>query len=122
MQALRRVAFNDINDDDTQSVSVDKLDAKSADGVKLDDKSKFSEETIAEQAHDPINWFGVLVPSSLRDAQMHFINVVKHSVPHTINASGQMRHLEIEIARLRKSIKKLEKSIDLNLPPTASAS
>jgi coiled-coil domain-containing protein 115 len=58
---------------------------------------------------DPIRWFGVLVPPPLRSAQVHFIKVVEGSVPHLVVLTKQLRALEIEIGRTRKSIKKLEK-------------
>jgi len=59
--------------------------------------------------NDPIRWFGVLVPPSLRSAQSSFIAVVQDSVPNLLNLQQEMRGLEIEIGRTRKSIKKLEK-------------
>jgi hypothetical protein len=70
---------------------------------------------------DPINWFGLLVPPPLRDAQKHFTAAVALSIPQTINLAGDLRQLETEIGRTRKAIKKLEKSTNSIMPPAASA-
>lgn len=58
---------------------------------------------------DPIRWFGVLVPPPLRSAQSKFIAVVEGSVPQIVTLTKELRALEIDIGRIRKSIKKLEK-------------
>jgi hypothetical protein len=60
-------------------------------------------------SRDPIKWFGVLVPPPLRSAQSKFIEVVEGPVPRLVSQTKELRALEIEIRRTRKSIKKLEK-------------
>ncbi|TID17100.1 hypothetical protein E2P81_ATG09655 [Venturia nashicola] len=58
---------------------------------------------------DPIRWFGLLVPPPLRSAQSKFIAIVEGPVPQLINLTKELRALEIEIGRTRKSIRKIEK-------------
>jgi hypothetical protein len=72
------------------------------------DEEKPSEET--SKPRNPINWYGVLIPPPLREAQKSFIDVVDNSIPNVINITAQLRQLEIDIGRTRKTIKKLEKS------------
>jgi hypothetical protein len=60
--------------------------------------------------NDPIRWFGIFVPPSLRSAQAHFIKTVEGPVPQLVTLTREMRAVEIEIGRTRKSIKKLEKA------------
>jgi coiled-coil domain-containing protein 115 len=69
-----------------------------------------SKATLDPEPKDPITWFGVLLPTALRSAQASFSQVVDGGIPKVLNVSSQLRLLEIEIGRLRKSIKKLEKS------------
>jgi coiled-coil domain-containing protein 115 len=61
---------------------------------------------------NPLHWFGVLVPTPLRDAQRQFSSAVDQSIPRLVNATRELRQLEIRIARQRKAIKRLEKSAD----------
>jgi coiled-coil domain-containing protein 115 len=59
-------------------------------------------------AKDPIRWYGFSVPSSLRVAQAQFTTVVEIPVPRILKVTQEMRQLENEIGRLRKTIRKLE--------------
>lgn len=80
---------------------------------KDDEKPAKSEEDADEKPRidprDPIRWFGVLVPPPLRLAQSKFVGVVEGPIPQLVTLSKELRVLEIEIGRTRKSIKKLEK-------------
>ena len=68
--------------------------------------------------HDPIRWFGILVPSTLRQAQKSFSSALldEGSVTKAVNCSRGMREVEIEIRKLRKAIKKEEKKVNEVLP------
>lgn len=55
---------------------------------------------------DPIHMFGVLVPQALRQAQESFVKAVAGSVPRLVELDGEMRELEIEIRRMRKTLAK----------------
>jgi coiled-coil domain-containing protein 115 len=79
-----------------------------------DESSKENSESAPEKQppNDPIKWFGVLVPPSLKQAQKNFSSVVESSVPRVLNATGQLRQLEVEISRTRKAIKKSGKGVD----------
>ncbi|KAF2208248.1 hypothetical protein CERZMDRAFT_8298, partial [Cercospora zeae-maydis SCOH1-5] len=67
-------------------------------------------ETAKPQAdlHDPIRWFGILVPPTLRQAQKSFTNAIldSSSLEKAANSSRRMREVEVEIGKLRKVIKK----------------
>lgn len=80
--------------------------------IKEDEKPNTIEKDVDQQSkidpRDPIRWFGLLVPSPLRSAQSKFIEVIEGSVPQLVTLTKELRALEIEIGRLRKSIRKFE--------------
>jgi coiled-coil domain-containing protein 115 len=83
--------------------------------VKLSVKSRlsyFNGESDIIKLKDPLTWFGLLTPQPLRSAQAAFAQTVEHSIPRVLNATSQLRQMEIEIGRLRKYIRKLEKSAE----------
>lgn len=61
---------------------------------------------------DPIRWFGILTPSSLRSAQQSFASALSDQdvTAKAINAARTMRDVETEIRKLRKAIRKWEKA------------
>ena len=63
-------------------------------------------ETGSNRTRDPLNWFGILVPSALRTAQSRFKYVVADLVPALASISKDMREVEIEVRRARKRMKK----------------
>lgn len=86
-----------------------------------DDEKDASEEQFTRPL-DPIHWFGVLVPPSLRQAQKSFNDVVTISIPRILTLSSQMREVEMEIGRTRKTIKRREKTIESDISPSVSLS
>ncbi|KAF2648675.1 hypothetical protein K491DRAFT_684495 [Lophiostoma macrostomum CBS 122681] len=67
-------------------------------------------ETSPDNKHapkDPIRWFGILVPPALRSAQSSFISAVEGPVPNLAALTKDLRRQEIDVARLRKQIRKL---------------
>ncbi|KAF2476264.1 uncharacterized protein BDR25DRAFT_331154 [Lindgomyces ingoldianus] len=56
---------------------------------------------------DPLHWFGILVPPALRSTQSSFISAVEGPIPQVVTLMKELRKQEVEIARLRKQIKKL---------------
>lgn len=69
---------------------------------------KDSETSI--QPKDPLKWFGILVPQSLRSAQASFASAMDSPASDAVNASRGMRQVEIEIRKLRKDIRKAERA------------
>ena len=55
---------------------------------------------------DPIRMFGILVPPALRSAQASFTEAVDGPVMRLAEVTGELRALEREIGRTRKSIRK----------------
>ncbi|KAJ5427928.1 hypothetical protein N7445_009382 [Penicillium cf. griseofulvum] len=50
---------------------------------------------------DPIHWYGILVPQSLRRAQDCFANAIDNQVPDLASTTVEMRALEQQIGQLR---------------------
>jgi coiled-coil domain-containing protein 115 len=55
----------------------------------------------APSNRDPLNWYGILIPPPLRQAQAFFISAVESSVPQLLNTSASMHDLEARITKLR---------------------
>ncbi|KAL8664487.1 MAG: hypothetical protein Q9202_003037 [Teloschistes flavicans] len=66
-----------------------------------------TEKEMEAPVKDPLRWFGILVPSTLRASQSSFKSVVTEIVPYLVNISNEMKGLEVEIRRTRKKIRKL---------------
>jgi coiled-coil domain-containing protein 115 len=60
--------------------------------------------TSFKQSDDPISWFGVLVPQSLRNVQNSFTSVVETIVPQLVNVMMDMREAELKIYDLRNKV------------------
>ncbi|CAK1359251.1 hypothetical protein CB0940_05489 [Cercospora beticola] len=86
-------------------------------GVKMNSSENVSEIQTAKpkiDPRDPIRWFGILVPPTLRQAQASFNSALldSQSLSKALNGSRRMREVEAEIRKLRKIIKKAEKTIE----------
>lgn len=55
---------------------------------------------------DPIRMFGILVPPALRSAQASFKEAIEGPLIRLAEVTGELRALEREIGRARKSIRK----------------
>ncbi|CAI7563892.1 unnamed protein product [Penicillium palitans] len=53
---------------------------------------------------DPIHWYGILVPQSLRRAQDSFANAIDNQVPDLASTTVEMRALEQQISQLRAQL------------------
>lgn len=58
------------------------------------------------RSDDPIHWYGILVPPSLRTAQKSFTDAIQGQAPELAGAIVEMRALEERITQLRKEIGK----------------
>ena len=56
----------------------------------------------------PLQWFGILVPPALKAAQATFTSAIERPVPQLVSLVKDLRMQEIDIARLRKQLKKLD--------------
>lgn len=67
------------------------------------------ESTSSTSSCDPLNWFGILVPSALRRTQSSFKTVAEEIVPRIATLDREMRQVEIEVRRVRKKMLQAEK-------------
>ncbi|ROT40332.1 hypothetical protein SODALDRAFT_376121 [Sodiomyces alkalinus F11] len=51
---------------------------------------------------DPIHWYGILAPMTLRQAQSQAVRAVQDIIPRLVTVNAELQHLEIEIRRARK--------------------
>lgn len=56
------------------------------------------------RSDDPIYWYGILVPPSLRNAQRSFTDGIQTQVPELASTIVEMRTLEQKITQLRASL------------------
>lgn len=71
------------------------------------DASPASSAASINLSADPIRWFGILVPGALRSAQASFVCAVEGPIPRLSTLAADLRKQEVEIARLRKQIRRL---------------
>jgi hypothetical protein len=66
-----------------------------------------------EKAHnkvrDPLHWYGILVPPSLRASQKSFNSAIHDPVIDAANSAQALHRVDMDIRKLRKDIKKAEK-------------
>ena len=63
-------------------------------------------KSVSKKFHssDPIHWYGILVPQSLRRAQASFANAIDHQVRDLATTTVEMRALERQIDQLRRRL------------------
>lgn len=67
-----------------------------------DDKAESEAGPKKQNARDPLRWFGVLTPLSLRQTQACAAETVDEVVPRLASLSAEMQDLEIQVRRARK--------------------
>lgn len=67
------------------------------------------ESTSSTSPCDPLNWFGILVPSALRRTQSSFKTVAEEIVPRIATVDREMRQVETEVRRVRKKMLQAKK-------------
>lgn len=79
----------------------------------IDDKDNDTNSTATEKStkkkkifrsDDPISWYGILVPSSLKSAQKSFIEAVGGEIPQIVSVMREMRCVEDTVYELRREI------------------
>ena len=85
--------------------------ASGKDARKIDeevDSTKTEKSTKQKKkifrSDDPISWYGILVPSSLRNAQRSFTGAVDGDIPEIVTVIYEMRYMENRIYDLRREI------------------
>ncbi|KAI5235423.1 hypothetical protein E4T43_09284 [Aureobasidium subglaciale] len=69
------------------------------------------EKTQQKKPRDPLHWYGILVPPSLRSSQKAFVSALESPVIDAASSAQALRHVALEIRKLRKDIKKAEKRV-----------
>lgn len=73
-----------------------------------EDSTMSRPDKTSEPIPDPLKWFGILTPPTLRASQSSFKHTVTETTPLLANLSNEMKSIEIEVRRMRKKIKKLD--------------
>ncbi|EME38637.1 hypothetical protein DOTSEDRAFT_75408 [Dothistroma septosporum NZE10] len=105
METVRQTTSNDKTHEEKQP-------SEDSQAQVSPDTSEDSSPKPPLHPHDPIRWFGILVPPSLRTAQTFFSSAVfaRDGMTTAVQAACDMRIIEADIRRLRKELKKIEKS------------
>lgn len=74
-------------------------------------ETAYDKEATKKKVRDPIHWYGILVPPSLRSSQKSFKSAIQNPVIEAANSAQALRHINMEIRKLRKDIKKAEKRV-----------
>jgi hypothetical protein len=93
---------------ETPAPSNDGEDAKESSSEENSDDTKSSVKSNAPKkkfhSDDPIHWYGILVPASLRNAQRSFTEATQSQVPELAGVIVEMRSLEQRITKIRKEL------------------
>lgn len=96
-------------------------EAEEGDGAEEDEKHQ--DETPAKKPtavrKDPLRWFGLLTPQSLRSAQASSIEAVEKIIPQLASINKEMAHIEIEVRRAKKKRAKAEAAAEKASAPVA---
>jgi hypothetical protein len=80
---------------------------------KSEEQGSENKSEDKEKAHnkvrDPLHWYGILVPPSLRSSQKSFISAIHNPVIDAANSAQALHRIDMDIRKLRKEIKKAEK-------------
>jgi hypothetical protein len=81
--------------------------------AKSEEQGSENKSEDKEKAHnkvrDPLHWYGILVPPSLRSSQKSFISAIHNPVIDAANSAQALHRIDMDIRKLRKEIKKAEK-------------
>lgn len=87
----------------------EKTDAGTAKEQDDDEKSgEKGKSNKVVKSKDPLRWFGLLTPQSLRTAQASSIEAVEKVIPRLVTVNQEMAIIEIEVRRARKKRAKAE--------------
>ncbi|THX54508.1 hypothetical protein D6D06_05452 [Aureobasidium pullulans] len=74
-------------------------------------KTTSHQDKAQKKPRDPLHWYGILVPPALRASQKSFISAVENPLIEAANSAQALRLVAVEIRKLRKDIKKAERSL-----------
>ena len=74
-----------------------------------DDDCCSSEEEVVQVGHDPLKWFGFLVPTTLRQSQACFTKAVEISVLEVANVQNEIEGVMARQKFLKRTKAKLQK-------------
>jgi hypothetical protein len=85
---------------------------KSHPAATKDEADEATEKTPPKKAvvskTDPIRWFGLITPSSLKMAQSQATKALQETVPRLVQLDAEMREVEIQVRRARKYLVKAQ--------------
>lgn len=89
-----------------ESAEDEKKDSTCPESSKWDTSSpsKFQSARKKFRSDNPIHWYGILVPPSLRNAQKSFTEGIEGQVPELAGTIVEMRALEQQITELRAKL------------------
>ncbi|RHZ79075.1 hypothetical protein Glove_152g103 [Diversispora epigaea] len=93
-------------EDNMSSSSLRRRTAHEFEKKEKDGTENTEKPLIKRRTRDPLNWFGVLVPSSLRESQRHFKQGFT-GIINIINLRNEIIHKEAEYQALKKEKEKL---------------
>jgi len=71
---------------------------------QMEENNKKERRKQDPATRDPITWFGILAPSSLRQCQSHFTDAVENQIPNLLSVESDMRRVEDQIWVVREKL------------------
>ncbi|KAL4821066.1 hypothetical protein BDW67DRAFT_151948 [Aspergillus spinulosporus] len=103
-KALEQEPLKNAGDNDAAETTATLQDSSEASETKTEAEADAKPGSIRRRPRtlDPIKWFGILVPPSLRSAQKSFTEAVEGSLPGLAGIVVEMQAVEKEISELRR--------------------
>ncbi|KAK5654174.1 hypothetical protein OQA88_7605 [Cercophora sp. LCS_1] len=99
----------DCGDEDLDANRVAEENSDETPGNNSDESGEEKTPQQNKASNDPLRWFGILTPMTLRQAQRHAIESVESIIPRLATLSSEMAEIELEIRRARKKRAKAAK-------------
>ncbi|KKK15894.1 hypothetical protein AOCH_005432 [Aspergillus ochraceoroseus] len=107
-QSDENTTKQDSSKNDAAQSTPNSLELSSSSAVEPETDTTHKTVKKRSGASDPIRWYGILVPPSLRSAQKSFTEAVEGYLPELASVTVEMQAAEKEITRLREELGRQE--------------
>lgn len=76
------------------------------------EQQETSKPSKPPRSRDPLQWFGLLTPMPLRQAQGRSIQLIEQVIPKLVSVNAEMNQVEIQVRRARKKRAKAAATVE----------
>jgi hypothetical protein len=102
---------NEVPDEEMQEEKSSERGEKDGPEEQEEEDKPNDKEKAHNKVRDPLHWYGILVPPSLRSSQKAFNSAIHDPVIDAVNSAQALHRVDMDIRKLRKDIRKKEKRV-----------